>query len=56
MFCLSEGLASVYSLAFTHISSNVDREAIIDPPIQDEYFLYRSAVTLMSVRKEPPAN
>merc|ERR1719445_1894935 len=44
--CTMEGPDSSYSSFFTHISSNVDSEDRMEPPIQTEYFLSGGAITL----------
>merc|ERR1719203_1903583 len=43
--CTIEGPHSSYSSLFTHISSNVDSDDRIDPPIHTEYFLSGGAIT-----------
>jgi hypothetical protein len=45
--CTMDGPDSSYSCFVTHISSKVDREAKIDPPIQTEYLRSGGATILM---------
>merc|ERR1712032_1486408 len=44
-----EGPASSYSSFLIHISSNVDNEDNIEPPIQTEYFLSGGAIILIVI-------
>merc|ERR1712137_1511006 len=47
--CTMEGPLSSYSSFLIHISSNVDSEDGMEPPIQTEYFLSGGAMILMVI-------
>merc|ERR1712032_1805174 len=50
-----DGPASSYSSFLIHISSNVDNEDKIEPPIQTEYFLSGGAIILMVIESGTPS-
>merc|ERR1712157_168468 len=47
--CTIEGPDSSYSSFLIHISSNVDNDDKIEPPIQTEYFLSGGAIILIVI-------